>query len=552
MLLAVGLSATAAVLTASAPLAGVVTPATPPAFLSWPLLLTISALPAVLAATFLRRGRPAGAVAALAGAAALAPGRFVLDLQLLVDAAMAVRPGLLLPRDLDPLTASTGLWLLLAAHVAVVAAGVLAVSVRGLGYDGDAARGVDRPTVARRRQGLLGAALLTAALGAAGALMAQFGADDPYLLPGAALDSPVLVLAGSVLLALSIAVTAGVAVSSSDPEAARGGLLGLAAALAGVSLTALLGAWLTAQVRPGWGAVLGVVAVGAFVLLALPSGRTGEPRTADDLQLPALKRVVVLAGVPALAAGALSIAGASTPLLHMPPGFREFTPYAARMLVPAGLVMLAAGAALLVPAWSTRVRPALTIAWGAVPLAGAATLDTVLTAAQAAGARVGIGTWAALLAVVLSGLAASAAAVAGAIERDDVDLTELTRNSAAALPAAVAGVLTLGTYGLPVITAPDFEAPGLVTGFDTTSWGLVAAVLAVLAAVSLAPVCRSSRSVALLGGAALVVGVRLLELPLTAGRAAGSGPGPGLWCGLGCLAALAVTAFVTRKHARTQ
>lgn len=543
LFLAAAVAGAGALLSALAPLVGVVSPTTPAAFPSWPLLLVVGALPPVLAVLFARRGRSGAAAAVLLGPAALAPGRALVDAQLIADAGLAVRPELLLPRDLDPLSPSTGVWLLLAAHVATVLAGVLAVSGRGARV-GDA--GASREGEGYRNLRLLGAALFASALGVAGVLMAQFGSDSPYLLPDAALDSPLPVLVGRVLIAVALTGAAGFAIGSPDPDSARGGLLGLASAMAAVSLTPLLGALFTSGLAPGWGPVLGVLSAAVLAVLAVPAGRRPEPREVGDLRLPALTRLLVVAGALAIVAGGLAIAGFATPKLHLPALLSDFTPYTARMLVPAGAVLILLGGACLTRT-TARARPALSVAWSAVPLAGAATLDTVLTAEQAVGARVGIGTWLTVAAMVLAGIAAVAAAVAGAVERDDVDLTELSARRAVLGPAVLAGVLAVGAFSLPVVTAPDYTAPGVFTDFGITSWGLLAALVSVLVAVVLAPVCRGSRAAALLCGAAAVVGVRALELPLTGDRAAGAAPGLGLWFCLACLVTLLATALVAAR-----
>ncbi len=78
-------AAAGALLVGAAPAVGMVTPAQPPAFTPWPLLLVLAALPPGVAAAFLRSDKPGVAAAVLIAPAALAPGRAVLDAQPLAD-----------------------------------------------------------------------------------------------------------------------------------------------------------------------------------------------------------------------------------------------------------------------------------------------------------------------------------------------------------------------------------------------------------------------------------------------------------------------------------
>ncbi|MFC7617827.1 hypothetical protein ACFQV2_34900 [Actinokineospora soli] len=134
------------------------------------------------------------------------------------------------------------------------------------------------------------------------------------------------------------------------------------------------------------------------------------------------------------------------------------------------------------------------------------------------------------------------AAVAGGAERDDVDLTERRYPLPVAAAAAVGALLAVGAWGLPVLTAPDLVAPGVWSGFRFASWGLLLGLGAVVAAAALAPASRPERGAALLLGAAALLGVRALEYPLTAARAAEGAPGQGLWLALAALAAFVVAA----------
>jgi hypothetical protein len=141
-------------------------------------------------------------------------------------------------------------------------------------------------------------------------------------------------------------------------------------------------------------------------------------------------------------------------------------------------------------------------------------------------------------------VAAILAGIAGTAERDDVDLTEHRANLAVVIPAVAATVLGVGGFGLPALKAPDFVAPGIWSDFRLTSWGLLLGLLVVVAVGGLAPVSRPARAAALLLGAVGVVGVRLLEFPLTSGRVPEASAGAGTWLSLACLVALAIAAVV--------
>ena len=564
-----------------APAVGVVTPDQPPAFTSWPLLLILAALPPGLAAAFLRSGKPGVVSAVLIAPAMLAPGRAVLDAQLLVDASGSARPELLVPTTLDPAAPAFGFWLLLAGHLATAVAGIVAffagadraTARRGVGPSafgasdlqfGDTGQSANAsfasdssasgPLSTRtgppsaggtQRRGLPTLIMCVTVVAAVAMLMGQFTSDNPYLVPKAVLDAPPLpVLIGSIVMALAALITSGFAASSSEPDVARGGLWGLALAIAGVVVPSLVAAAVVPELHYGSGALLGLVSLLALAALSVPLGRPETRTSVDDLRLPALARLHNVAGALAVLAGILAVFGAVLPELEMPPGLSDTSAYPASTLWPAGLVMIVLGAVLLQPGVNSWIRPALPTAWAVLPLTVAATLDSVFTTLALTDASAGIGAWASGAALAVGGAAAIVAAVAGAVERDDVDRTEVTWRRAVIVPCALAGVLAVAAFSFPAVTAPGYQPPGLFTGFSTTSWGLVVALVAVVGACVIAPAARAARSATLLCGAAAVVLVRVLELPLTAGRVAGSGPGLGLWFGLGCLVVLVVAAVV--------
>ncbi|GHE95866.1 hypothetical protein GCM10017786_30460 [Amycolatopsis deserti] len=95
-------------------------------FNSAPLLVVLAVAPMVVVAVLALKGRHQTAAGVLAAVAALAPGRLVLDLMLLTDPVRAARPELFRLHSLADPGKAPGLWLLLAGHLAAIAAGVMA------------------------------------------------------------------------------------------------------------------------------------------------------------------------------------------------------------------------------------------------------------------------------------------------------------------------------------------------------------------------------------------------------------------------------------------
>jgi len=171
-----------------------------PGFPGWPLLAALALLPALAVVLLCVRGTAGMATGFVIGYAALAPGRALVDLQLVLDADLAARPELLVPTSLAPLRPAAGAVALLAGHLLTAVAGVLAVRSARPGIED--LEGPDGPVdplepVPGARPGLL---VLTLGLGAAlavGLLMAPFGSGNAYLLGRSALDSPGWTLAGA-------------------------------------------------------------------------------------------------------------------------------------------------------------------------------------------------------------------------------------------------------------------------------------------------------------------------------------------------------------------
>lgn len=540
---AIGIGLAGAAFAGFAPLVGVVEGGAEPAFTSWPLLLVLAAAPSLLAAEMLRRDRPRAAEAVLTAAAAVVPARLATDAQLFFDPNLLANPALVSPRTLQPLEAGLGAWLLVAGHAAALLAGSLAV----LGRRTRPADGGAPP--AGRRHGVLAGVLGVSAVSATSALIAApLISDNPFLVANAGIDAQGTAIIGGLLLAATVPLVGGVAATSAEPTVARGGLLGLAAALAAIALPLLAAGVLRPEFGPGPGAVVQVLAAVAFAVLAVPAGRQPrQHRAENELRLPAHTVLCSAAGGTAIAAGLFAVLAAWTPQLDVPTRGSELTVYSARLLVPAGCVLALLGAGLLHRRWAGMLRPVLGVAWAMVPMAAMATLDTVLTASQATGAEIRFGTWAAVVAIVLSVCAAVTAATAGAIERDEVDLTELSRSSKLLVPAVLVAILAPAAFNLPVLSSPEYSAPGVFVRFDTTSWGLLAALVAVIVAAGLAMFARPPRAAGLLVGAALVLAARAVEGPLTLDRAAESGIGVGVWFALAGVAVLTAGAILAPR-----
>ncbi|WP_447004427.1 hypothetical protein ACRAKI_33180 [Saccharothrix isguenensis] len=527
---AVGVALAGSLLTAVAPAVGVVDASAPPAFTAWPLLALLALLPAVLAAVFLVRGQGTTAAAALVAPAVFAVGRLLDDLQLAVGPIDASRPELLRPTSLLPPTPTTGVWLLVAGHVLLIAAGVGAMATLGA-----------EPDVRSERASFVLPATAGIVAGI-GLFTVPFTSSDALVPARAPLDSPTLPMVGGLLVTLAAPALAVLAASATTNEARKGGLLGLAAVL----LTFALPPIATALAVDGIGPAVGpFLVLGAAVALARPqrAAEAGpeEDQEVHDVELPGPRRLHVIAGGLGLVAAAAAVAGATTDQLVFPAGFPAPTDYAARLLWPAAIATAVLAAALLAKA---AVRPAFTVATATVTPAAGGVLDAAFAATEL-GAEPGAGVWFTVASVVAAAAAAGTAALAGAVERDEVGSTTSEPPLPLLAGVMIAALLAIGAFALPVLRAADYVPFGAF-GLGVGSWGLLVALVAAVAAAAIALKARPDRGAALLLGAAVVTGVRALEYPLTAARAAGAVPGPGLW-----LAAAATVAFLVSAAVRT-
>ncbi|MPZ66578.1 MAG: hypothetical protein GEU83_14060 [Pseudonocardiaceae bacterium] len=532
-------------------------------FPSWPLLVVLAVLPAAVAVVLAYRGAGSVAAGVVIGVAALAPGRALLDVQLIADAGLAARPELLVPTSLAPLQAGPAVILLLAGHLLTAVAGVwvlLATRSPERADESDPADGSELELIPEgrtgSRQGAFVAVLGLGAAAAVGVLVAPFGSDNAYLLGRSALDAPGWTLAGGVLLAVLAPAAACLLVSSAERGRARGGLLGVALGLTAVAAPPVVAALVVAQLRPAWGPIATLLAAaGLIISVALLRARPGTEHPARELTLPALLRLHRLAAVAALLAGALTLAAAALPAIAASPSGSAPAVSAARLLIPAGVVVFGLGVAmLLLSAGAGLARPALAVSWVVVPLASGAVLETVLTAGVLADVGLGAGSWVAVVAIPVAAVAGLIAALGGAVERDDVDLTELAARGAdrpVLLAGTLAAVLAVPAFGLPVATGPDYRAAAIAPGSGLAAWGLATAMVAVMFAALVAARCRPVRAAALFAGAGLVVMVRLAELPLVASRIGGAAAAAGTWSCLACLTLLAAATVVAVRPAAT-
>lgn len=527
---------------------GLVQPAPAPGYSALPLLIALAVLPAVLAVGAIVAGRPVFAAGVLMGFALLAPGRAVADLQLAWDALLASRPELLVPTSLAPMSPAAGLWILLAGHVLVALAGLLAVGA-GAQPGSAYAEELEVPAGTSDRGGrryLIGWALVCGTVATGGLLLPAFYSHDAFQLTPEVVVSPSLVLAGGLLTIAAVVLGCVVFTASAVPPAlARGGLVGLFAGVAAVTMPAIVAGLAVPRLDPAPGPYIALGATGLLVLIVYLRSE-GRVREADHSRTELLleaNRLHLLAGALGIVAGLAALAGGLGTQLVVEAGLEQPESFANRQLVPAGVIVGLLGAALLVGRWSAAVRPAFTVSLAAVLVVGAGTLDAALTGAGISpDVHVGFGVWATGVAMALAVVAAICAGVAGSAERDEVDLTEGRLNQPVVVPAGAAGVLAIGAFALPAVRAPDFAAPGIWSDFRLGSWGLLLGLGVVIAVCVLAPLSRAERGASLLLGAAAVVGVHLLEFPLTSGRAAGATPGPGTWLSAACLVALLIAA----------
>ena len=537
------LAAASLLLGASQPL-GLITPTGDQGFLAFPLLLVLALAPVGAVLWLLIRGKSTFAAGVLTALGLIALGRGVIDAQIAVNAGLISRPEFQIQIGPTKPPVGPGFWSLIAGHLLTVFAGLLALTLlRGLDAGGT------------RQRGLMGIALPASLLAFIGLLMPPFQSDNPLLPAESVLDAPPLVLAGGLLLAVSLPVAAAFAASSSNPAAARGGLFGLGVGLAVVTLPQLASGLFVAQLHPAPGPYLALV--GAIVLVGSVGMRdgsqaVGKVSTRRQVRTLATQRLAQLvAGILGVIAGVASVIAANVAQLTLPPDLLMPENYSSRLLIPAsalavlfGVMMLISHAGL-VSHLALLVRPAFIVNLVAIPFAAASSIDAAIAATAAPGIEPGPGCWLAGIAALLALAAMVPAALVGAFERDEIDLGQLMVRRNMLVPIGAAMLCAIGTFWFPIVTAPNYAPPDLWSNFRFTSWGLLVALAAVLIACAIALRSRPQRAAALLFGSAMLIGVRLLEFPMTIGRFPTSTFGVGGWFALACLVILIGTGFAS-------
>ncbi|KFU83120.1 hypothetical protein SAMN04489729_4035 [Amycolatopsis lurida] len=575
LLLSAGLVSAGAVALAAGALLPVIQGGSP-GFIAAPLLVVLALAPAAAVLYALATGRSGLAAGLVLGLTALAPGRLLLDLQLLADGSLAARPELFLADRLLALPpAGPGLWPLVAGHLLTLAAGAFAAGAAR--DEAELAGELD----GRRRWRLLGPVLGVA--GGVGLLLAPFGSGNAYLLAKNAFEGPTVAMAGYLLLAALLPLTALVAVSSPSAEVGKGGFAGAGLAALAVGVPPVIAGLVVDRLSVAPGSVVVTVAGMALVGLAFTRFDVTETREAvtgdmaGEAKLPGLFWWRLATGGLALLAAAAAAAGALAPVLKAngPTPVPE-TP--ARWLLLGAAVVLAVPALFVfVPRLSAFARGVVAATWAGVVLAGAAVLSAALSVTEdkavdpalfgvdlplpdKVGFSAGPGVTWTFVALVLAAVAALAAVITGVVERDvsdDDDNAELdtgldgTRAGGNVLtPLVAAAILAIAAFGSPVFTAPGYTAPGLWSDFGAASWGLLGALAVVLGLYALVPRSRPAAAASALAGAALVLGLRAAELPLVGSEYDGSSAGIGFWLALGGAAVTLVTAGMAVAGAR--
>lgn len=546
--IALGLSVVGAVLLVAGPEVGIVQDGPARGFASTVLLTLLAAAAPVIVFGMIVFGRALTAAGVLTGVALLSLGRLVIDLQFARDGLLVARPELLVPTSLTPLTPAAGLWLLVGGHLATVLAGLLAAGRAGAAPG--SAYGIELdagPASEKARGRAIGWALAFATVAAVGVVMPPFRSDNAFLLDHGLIDSPTLVRVGLLLIVAAVVAGCVFAAGSARPAVARGVVLGVLVATAGVTMPQVVAGLTVNRLGPDLGPylVLAPLVLLTFLIFILRGTALPREREADEADLRIESdRVHLVTGVLGILAGVAALTGALGPQLVVD-GLDAPESYANRQLVPVGLLVAVLGAALLTNRWAAAVRPMFVVSLGSVAVVGTAVLDAAFTGAGvSATVHIGVGVWFAAAAMIVAVAAAIGAAIAGSAERDDVDLTERSTHLSVAAPAGAAILFSVGAFGFPMITSPDFVAPGIWSEFRLASWGLVIGMVVVIAAGVLATVARPARAAALLFGAAAVVGVHALELPMTGDRTQDAAAGSGTWLAVAACLAFLVAAGV--------
>lgn len=525
-------------------LVAVTEPALSAGFASAPLLIVLSMLPVALALSLVLTDQQPKVAGALAALAMFAVGQLLSDLQFAVDVSRTARPELAVPTSLDPMRAGSGLWFLVARHLLVVAAAAVAVyhQRRAAHRDDVAADASDLTQPGTGGQGRFTAALALAVLVVVALLLSEpFSSDNVYLVGASLFEQPPLVLGGGLAVTVAALVST-VLGGGPDPVSAGGWAAGAAVGLLLVGLPPLIAGLATSQLHPSWGPyVLIIVAIvlGGMAIRRRADGAdaAGDGGDSDEVDLPTLARSQLLAGVLGVLSAVAALIGSFVSPVVLVPGLPQVRSTDAMLLWPAGLLVGVLATMMFVPTLADRVRPALAIAWVAIPMVVIAELDFAFTALQVNGVRAGLGTWASTIAALLAVASACCVGLAG-IADDDTNVSAALSSTRpmVRLPLITVIVCAAGCsisgFGLPLLSGSDHGVPyqqaGVLANFRLSSWGLVLAAIAVLIAVVYALFCPPAKAVALWLGSTAVLGVHLLGVPAVRTQLAEQ-PGPAAW-----------------------
>jgi hypothetical protein len=324
-----------------------------------------------------------------------------------------------------------------------------------------------------------------------------------------------------------------------------GWLFGGAASLVVVALPPLVAGFAVPGLHETFGPWLALIAAWGLVVLtvfALRAAHRGATVDAAEPELPGAARLHAAMAVLGLVTAVAALLGSVTATFVLPAGVHTPIGYAERGLLPTAVIVGVLSLAMLVRQWAPSVRPVLSVALAAVPLAGAEALDAAFGGSGLDGVTLGPAAWFTGLALLTAAASAVCAGLAGGVERDDVDLTSINTEPTVLVPSVLGVLLAFGAFGLPIVRAAGYDEAGIVTNFQVTSWGLLVALITVVIAGLAAPRSRPERAVGMLIGAAAVVSVRALAYPLTSGRIANSSAGLGTWFALASVIVLLVAA----------
>jgi hypothetical protein len=528
-----------------------------PAFGVWPLQAVIVVVPAVVAVMLLLVRQRGPAMALVSSMGVMAVGRVLADVQLLRDPIRAARPELVAPLGAGELRPGPGAWLLVGGEVLVALAG-LAASGRTGALRGERSM-EESPIGPRTPPGAMLWGVACAGLAGFGMLLAPYSSTDPWLVPRSVLDAPVWTAAGGFALAVGVALVVVLACSTPDPRVAVGGLVGLALAVLGVAVPVIVAAVLAPALAVTVGplmTLLGALGLGGLAMWVGYRGRRGVPPRLplglESLLAPPASVLAVrcrLAGaLLAVSAGAAAVGAALAEPLRLAPDLPHPHLAGQWVVLVAGVAVLPLGGLTGSRRLGPVLRPALTVALISVPMAAGGPLAELLPALGLDGVAGGPGLSLMLAAVALAVLAGLGLVLAGGFERDDVEMDEVPYEGPFAAASAASAALAVPAFWLPLVDGVGWGTTGVLQPpFGLASWGLLAGFATTAGALLICPRCRPSRALALLGGVATVLVVRLVWLVAGTGALSVGDPGEGAWASMLCVLLVLVTLAVALR-----